>query len=98
MDSPSTPGSSNLVPPRCGQVDVNESQRDIDNVIASIGQRLCKAKNKDQHDVFGQIVAHKLRNLPNDQRIYLEKLINDAIFEAELGNLSRDCNIHVPYK
>lgn len=80
------------VPPR--RLDVRKRERDVDNVIASVGKRLTdmtEAKPEDKHEAFGRNVAHKLRNLPNDQRIYLEKIINDAMFEAELGNLSRDC-------
>ncbi|XP_048000971.1 uncharacterized protein LOC125237817 isoform X3 [Leguminivora glycinivorella] len=48
------------------------------------------------HEAFGHYVAEKLQNLPHMQRIFAEKLINDAIFEAELGNLSRDCYVCVP--
>lgn len=51
---------------------------------------------EDQHDAFGRSVAWKLRRLPHIQRIFLEKLINDAVFEAELGNLSRYCRVVCP--
>lgn len=55
-----------------------------------------ESTDEDSHDAFGRNVAHKLRNLPSKQRIFLEKIINDAIFEAELGNLNRNCYVHVP--
>lgn len=51
------------------------------------------AKVEDRHDAFGRNIAYKLRTMANDQRIYVEKLINDAIFEGELGNLNRYCCI-----
>ncbi|CAL1540797.1 unnamed protein product [Lymnaea stagnalis] len=47
------------------------------------------ADNKeDRFDIFGKNVAVKLRDLQIHQRILAEKLINDALYEAELGHLT----------
>lgn len=50
---------------------------------------------EDEYDAIGRNVAAKLRHMRSDQRIIAEKLVNDILFEAQLGNLSRDSNIHV---
>lgn len=50
---------------------------------------------EDEYDAIGRNVAAKLRNMRNDQRIIAEKLLNDILFEAQLGNLHRNSNIHV---
>lgn len=50
---------------------------------------------EDEFDAIGRNVAAKLRNMRLEQRIIAEKLLNDILFEAQLGNLSRDSNIHV---
>ncbi|OAD54010.1 hypothetical protein WN48_08430 [Eufriesea mexicana] len=50
---------------------------------------------EDEFDAIGRNVAAKLRNMRLDQRIIAEKLLNDILFEAQLGNLHRDSNIHV---
>lgn len=68
----------------------------MDETISCLGKRLKEATKEDSHDAFGRYVAHKLRTVQNDQRIFLEKVINEAIFEAELGNLNRNCSIHIP--
>ncbi|XP_060536073.1 uncharacterized protein LOC132708013 [Cylas formicarius] len=47
-------------------------------------------KKEDQFDTIGKNIASKLRNLPHEQRIYAEKIINDVLFEAELGCLNRN--------
>ncbi|KAG8308688.1 hypothetical protein J6590_103949 [Homalodisca vitripennis] len=39
--------------------------------------------------MFGKNVAAKLRSLPQEQRIYAEKEINDALFDAEVGALQQ---------
>ncbi|KAL4717009.1 hypothetical protein ACJJTC_001870 [Scirpophaga incertulas] len=84
--------SSRSLPPRHSG---KRSTSEVDHTISVIGKRLMES-NEDRHDVFGRNVAHKLRNLPNDQRIFLEKIINNAIFEAEMGNLNKNCCVHVP--
>ncbi|KXJ71905.1 hypothetical protein RP20_CCG019416 [Aedes albopictus] len=50
---------------------------------------------EDRHDAFGRSIAFKLRALPDEQRIYAEKLINETLYEAEMGNLKRHCKVHV---
>ena len=52
-------------------------------------------EDESHFEIVGKYVISKLRTLPNIQRIYAEKLINDVLFEAELGNLSRQSNINV---
>lgn len=50
---------------------------------------------EDEFDAIGRNVAVKLRNMRIDQRIVAEKLLNDVLFEGQLGTLHRDSNIHV---
>lgn len=65
-----------------------------EQIFVAIGQRLAEAKKEDHLDVYGKNVAHKLRLLDNDQRIFAQKLINDALFEAEFGTLSRNSSVN----
>uniref|UniRef100_A0A182RXR4 MADF domain-containing protein n=1 Tax=Anopheles funestus TaxID=62324 RepID=A0A182RXR4_ANOFN len=43
--------------------------------------------------VYGKHVAHKLRSLTDQQNKFAQKLINDIIFEAEMGSLTRHCTL-----
>lgn len=53
----------------------------------------------DRFDVFGKNVAIKLRDLSNPQRIHAEKLINDVLYEGEMGSLttSHKLMVHEPH-
>ncbi|PNF41956.1 hypothetical protein B7P43_G14648 [Cryptotermes secundus] len=63
-------------------------------ILVADGDRLAQVKNEDKFDLFAKYVAAKLRALGNnEQSIYAEKLINDALFEAELGSLARCSSI-----
>ena len=93
MSATQSKSDTTPIPPRRRN---NKREREIDSIITSVGKRLTEARTEDSHDIFGRNIANKLRNLPNDQRIYLEKIINDAVFEAELGNLCRNCYVYVP--
>ncbi|KAG8318835.1 hypothetical protein J6590_104463 [Homalodisca vitripennis] len=55
-----------------------------DKVLETVSEKLSQLKREDQFDIFGRNVAAKLRSLPQEQRIYAEKRINDALFDAEL--------------
>ncbi|XP_011328891.1 uncharacterized protein LOC105274447 isoform X1 [Ooceraea biroi] len=50
---------------------------------------------EDEYDAIGRNVAAKLRSMTMEQRIIAEKLLNDILFEAQLGNLHRDSSLHV---
>lgn len=61
---------------------------------------------KDEHDSFGQTVAHDLRSMSREQVIHAKKLISDVLYEGQLQNLSissrvisgnEGYNIRVPY-
>lgn len=77
--------------------DANPRKRKLGEGITDADQNHFRiASCEDRHDAFGRSIAFKLRALSSDQqRIYAEKLINDAIFEAELGNLNRNCRIQL---
>ncbi|GFS02800.1 hypothetical protein ElyMa_004616800 [Elysia marginata] len=49
---------------------------------------LISSRPEDQFDTYGRTLAHKLRSLPHQQRLLAEKLCNDVLFQAELGNLT----------
>ncbi|XP_044268020.1 uncharacterized protein LOC123013520 [Tribolium madens] len=64
-----------------------QKKRKRDEPAESFTERL----DEDEFDLLGKIYANKLRKLEKTQRIYAEKIINDTLFEAELGNLNRQC-------
>lgn len=64
-----------------------------DEVLAVVGKRLAEAKKEDDCDVFAKNVAAKLRKLSKEQRLFAEKVINETLFEAELGTLTRYATI-----
>ncbi|XP_045541780.1 uncharacterized protein LOC123723247 [Papilio machaon] len=43
---------------------------------------------EDEYDAIGINVAAKLRNLPPNMRILAEKLINDALYQAQMNGLN----------
>lgn len=43
---------------------------------------------EDRFDVIGKTIAIKLRGLPKQQMLIAEKLMNDTLFQAEMGSLT----------
>lgn len=43
---------------------------------------------EDRFDIYGKNVGMKLRELPKQQRVLAEKIINEVLFLAEVGNLT----------
>jgi hypothetical protein len=68
-------------------------KRNIDNCdswLETIEHHFKRPKTKeDRYDIFGKNVALKMRDISSHtQRLLAEKLINDALFMAEMGHLS----------
>lgn len=78
----------------------SKSQSDLTNsVLQSVQEHFKQPKlQEDRFDVFGKNIAMKLRDLPKETRVITEKFINDAIFEAEMGNLTASHKIMIPPK
>lgn len=67
-----------------------------DEVLTLVGEKLKYSNPEDAHDVTGKNIAGKLRILNPMIRIYAEKIIYDALFEAQLGTLNRYARIEIP--
>ncbi|KAJ3635599.1 hypothetical protein MTP99_008495 [Tenebrio molitor] len=52
---------------------------------------------EDRFDVFGKLVAMKLRSLPKEEMLLAEKYISDTLFHAEMGDLNGVDNVSVQY-
>jgi hypothetical protein len=64
-----------------------------ERVLALVGDRLAATKPEDNFDIVGRNVAAKLREISKDQAIFAERLINEVLFEAQLGTLNRQTQI-----
>ena len=51
--------------------------------------RLQDLGKEDMFEITGKNVSSKLRILTMEQKIIAEKLINDVLYEAQLGSLTR---------
>ncbi|XP_040160069.1 uncharacterized protein LOC120898366 [Anopheles arabiensis] len=65
-------------------------EQELDELV---DQKLNDFLQHDPSAVYGKHVANKLRSLNELQNKFAQKLINDIIFEAEMGSLSRDCTL-----
>lgn len=61
-----------------------------DSVLETIEQHFKKPKTKDdRYDILGKNVALKMKDISsNNQRLLAEKIINEALFMAEMGELT----------
>jgi hypothetical protein len=64
-------------------------------VLSLISDRLQDLGKEDVFEITGKNVASKLRTLTKEQRIIAEKLINDVLYEAQLGSLTRNTRLIV---
>jgi len=58
-----------------------------------IKDRLQDLGKEDMFEITGKNVASNLRILTKEQRIIAEKLINDVLYEAQLGTLTRNSRL-----
>lgn len=66
------------------------TQQDSSNrALEAIADHFTVNQREDKHHAFGNYVAFKLRDLKNErQRIIAEKIINDALYLAEMESLT----------
>lgn len=61
----------------------------LNDVLMSVQNHFKRpAIREDRYDIFAKNIAIKMRELSKNQRIIAEKIINDTLFEGELGNLT----------
>uniref|UniRef100_A0A182N3X9 MADF domain-containing protein n=1 Tax=Anopheles dirus TaxID=7168 RepID=A0A182N3X9_9DIPT len=48
---------------------------------------------EDQFDVYGKLIAHKLRSFDKLQVTFSQRLINEILYEAEMGFLTRNSKL-----
>lgn len=58
-------------------------------ILVSVKDHFKKPRlEEDRFDIIGKAIAIKLRGLPKQQMLISEKIINDALFQAEMGCLT----------
>jgi hypothetical protein len=61
--------------------------------LSLVKDRLQDLGKEDMFEITGKHVASKLRILTKEQRIIAEKLINDVLYAAQLGTLTRNSRL-----
>ncbi|RVE39903.1 hypothetical protein evm_015447 [Chilo suppressalis] len=73
----------------------------VNSVLQSVNDHFQRPRDEvrkeDRHDIYCKSIASKLRDLPRQQRMLAEKLMNDVLFEAEWGNLTLDYKSFVAF-
>ncbi|KAJ8946660.1 hypothetical protein NQ314_008832 [Rhamnusium bicolor] len=67
-----------------------------DDVLRNVNEHFTRPKVDDRFDVYAKNINMKLRDLAKEQRIIAEKLINDTLFLAEMGNLTLSHSVKGP--
>jgi hypothetical protein len=62
-------------------------------VLSLVNDRLQDLGKEDMFEITGKNVTSKLRILTKEQRIIAEKLINDVLYEGQLGTLARNSRL-----
>lgn len=70
---------------------------ECDSILSVIGKQLTESISKpnNKFDLIGKTWANKLSEINKEQIIHAEKLIDDVLFEAQLGNLNRHCTLSI---
>lgn len=58
-----------------------------EEVLEKVSKQL-DVEKEDRYSVIGKNIAFKLRDLPNEAMLVTEKIINDVLFEAQMGNIT----------
>ncbi|XP_076046680.1 uncharacterized protein LOC143028448 isoform X7 [Oratosquilla oratoria] len=66
-----------------------------DHILDIVARKLDESLHKDNSgiDLFGSYVAHRIHSMDIRTAIITRKLINDVLFEAEMGNLNASSRV-----
>jgi hypothetical protein len=93
--SPVTPQGH---PPNKKRLQETQEQSFTDEVPRTVKEEFNTPRvAEDRFDVFGKLVAMKLRSLPKEEMLLAEKYISDTLFHAEMGDLNGVDNVSVQY-
>ncbi|XP_071054690.1 uncharacterized protein [Onthophagus taurus] len=98
-DMPPTPSSATSISSKSSTNKPRRQKKskvDTDSILQVVGEKLQNSRAEDEFDIVGRNVAEKLRKLDPNMRIIAEKLINDTLFEGQLGTLNRYAHIIIP--
>jgi len=71
------------------RVEVEKQEALANEVLLTVKDHFRKPVIKeDRFDMSGKTVAMKLRDLPKDQMLFADRIINDTLFLAEMGSLT----------
>lgn len=75
---------------RPGRKTKNEQDQLTTDILLSVKDHFKRPASaiEDRYDLLGRSIAIKLRTLDKRQRLIAEKMINDTLFDAEMGNLN----------
>lgn len=85
-ESETVPAKRNTPRSRPGKSNQDSLTNDVLTTVQEHFKR--PRMQEDLFDIIGKGIAIKLREMDKRQSLIAEKLINDVIFEAELGNLT----------
>lgn len=73
---------------------VPKRKNKADQVLDIVATKLqAPAARPQQYESFAKHIAEQMRQVSSEQAIYLTKIINDAVFEAQCGSLTKNSHI-----
>jgi len=63
-----------------------------DEVLDLVAKKL-QSSNGGKFSVYAKYIAQELETLPNEIAIYCQRVINEAIFEAQMGSINRTLRV-----
>ncbi|VEN43549.1 unnamed protein product [Callosobruchus maculatus] len=65
----------------------------LSRILDKLDEQKPPQEKRQKYEAFGEHISEKLRSLPDNMATHCQKLINDAVYLAELGRL--DINSHI---
>ncbi|XP_053679045.1 uncharacterized protein LOC128729566 [Anopheles nili] len=80
-------------PPKKKRKLLTKNSRKVGFIEPVVEKHSTSVTGEDQFDVYGKLVAHKLRSFDKLQATFSQRLINEILFEGEMGVLNRNYKV-----